>query len=54
MAGKIPGFDSYFRDLTPNNNKRNSWFKEFWEEEFECSYEHDSNRPSCQSFGQNR
>lgn len=30
------GFDEYFTALTLENNRRNVWFAEFWEENFDC------------------
>ncbi|KAG7263556.1 hypothetical protein CRUP_011494 [Coryphaenoides rupestris] len=30
------GFDEYFTGLTLENNRRNVWFAEFWEENFDC------------------
>uniref|UniRef100_A0A8C6MC44 Glutamate metabotropic receptor 7 n=1 Tax=Nothobranchius furzeri TaxID=105023 RepID=A0A8C6MC44_NOTFU len=32
----VPGFDEYFTALTLENNRRNVWFAEFWEENFDC------------------
>ncbi|XP_051164141.1 metabotropic glutamate receptor [Leptopilina boulardi] len=32
----IPKFDKYMASLTPENNKRNPWFGEYWEEVFGC------------------
>nr|XP_046253331.1 metabotropic glutamate receptor 7-like [Scatophagus argus] len=32
----IEGFDEYFTALTLENNRRNVWFAEFWEENFDC------------------
>uniref|UniRef100_UPI003AB0A508 metabotropic glutamate receptor 7-like isoform X1 n=1 Tax=Centroberyx gerrardi TaxID=166262 RepID=UPI003AB0A508 len=32
----IKGFDEYFTALTLENNRRNVWFAEFWEENFDC------------------
>ncbi|XP_067382361.1 metabotropic glutamate receptor 7-like isoform X2 [Channa argus] len=32
----ITGFDEYFTALTLENNRRNVWFAEFWEENFDC------------------
>lgn len=32
----IRGFDEYFTALTLENNRRNVWFAEFWEENFDC------------------
>ncbi|XP_053575730.1 metabotropic glutamate receptor 3 [Bombina bombina] len=30
-------FDKYFKSLNPNNNYRNPWFKDFWQQKFQCS-----------------
>lgn len=32
----IDGFSHYFTNLTPDNNKVNPWFAEYWEEHFQC------------------
>ncbi|KAH7946901.1 hypothetical protein HPB52_005894 [Rhipicephalus sanguineus] len=32
----IPDFDAYMRNLTVENNRRNPWFKEYWEDVFQC------------------
>lgn len=32
----IPDFDEYMIALTPQNNLRNPWFEEFWEDAFAC------------------
>lgn len=37
QSEKIPGFDEYMASLTPENNRRNPWFGEYWEEVFSCS-----------------
>lgn len=31
-----PGFDAYFTSRTLENNRRNVWFAEYWEENFNC------------------
>ncbi|XP_069792358.1 metabotropic glutamate receptor 2 [Narcine bancroftii] len=36
-AYPIKEFATYFVNLTPHNNSRNSWFHEFWEQKFRCS-----------------
>ncbi|RWS06043.1 metabotropic glutamate receptor-like protein, partial [Dinothrombium tinctorium] len=36
QSSKIEEFDKYMKSLTPFNNKRNPWFKEYWEDTFEC------------------
>ncbi|XP_071082339.1 metabotropic glutamate receptor 8-like [Haliotis cracherodii] len=33
----IPEFDEYFLNLKPENNTRNLWFEDYWEEVFDCS-----------------
>lgn len=41
-------FTEYFKKLTPKENKRNPWFSEFWEDEFNCTIDQEvvySNRP---------
>lgn len=32
----FPGFDAYFTSRTLENNRRNVWFAEYWEENFNC------------------
>ncbi|KAM3911817.1 metabotropic glutamate receptor 6-like isoform 1-T2 [Leptodactylus fuscus] len=32
----IDGFDQYFMSRTLENNRRNIWFAEFWEDDFKC------------------
>ncbi|XP_043933412.1 metabotropic glutamate receptor 2 [Protopterus annectens] len=36
-AYPIKEFTTYFRELHPYNNTRNPWFREFWEQRFQCS-----------------
>jgi len=33
---EIDDFDDYYFRLKPNNNSRNPWFQEFWQERFRC------------------
>lgn len=33
----VAAFDWYFTSRTLENNRRNVWFAEFWEETFNCS-----------------
>ncbi|XP_057330958.1 metabotropic glutamate receptor isoform X1 [Microplitis mediator] len=33
----IPSFDDYMQALTPQINKRNPWFGEYWEDVFDCT-----------------
>ncbi|RLU21009.1 hypothetical protein DMN91_007625 [Ooceraea biroi] len=37
QSKKIPGFDDYMESRTPENNRRNPWFGEYWEEVFGCT-----------------
>ena len=32
----MEGFDAYMGSLTPDNNTRNPWFREYWETFFGC------------------
>ncbi|GFS56278.1 metabotropic glutamate receptor 2 [Trichonephila clavipes] len=34
----IQEFDDYFKSLRPSSNSRNPWFKEFWENQFDCVF----------------
>lgn len=34
--GCLSGFDAYFTSRTLENNRRNVWFAEYWEENFNC------------------
>ncbi|KAL4226726.1 Metabotropic glutamate receptor 3 [Mactra antiquata] len=34
----IPSFDTYFKNLKPQHNKRNPWFSEYWEKVHNCRY----------------
>ncbi|CAH1776113.1 unnamed protein product [Owenia fusiformis] len=38
FAQPIEGFEDYFLNLTPENNQRNPWFIEYWEDYFRCKY----------------
>uniref|UniRef100_A0A8W7PNN3 G-protein coupled receptors family 3 profile domain-containing protein n=2 Tax=gambiae species complex TaxID=44542 RepID=A0A8W7PNN3_ANOCL len=38
QANPVIGFEDYFLNLTVINNKRNPWFVEFWENNFQCKY----------------
>ena len=42
----IPAFHDYFMSLTPQNNVRNPWFREFWETAHNCSFKLDPKEPS--------
>lgn len=32
----VPEFDDYMKSLTPDNNLRNPWFEEYWQDTFGC------------------
>ncbi|XP_061772780.1 metabotropic glutamate receptor 3 isoform X1 [Nerophis ophidion] len=36
-ANPVPDFNRYFLSLNPDKNLRNPWFREFWEQKFQCS-----------------
>lgn len=36
-ANPLPEFNRYFLSLDPVKNHRNPWFREFWEQRFQCS-----------------
>ncbi|XP_043980534.1 metabotropic glutamate receptor 3 [Gambusia affinis] len=36
-ANPIPDFNRYFLSLDPVKNHRNPWFRDFWEQRFQCS-----------------
>ncbi|XP_037868564.1 metabotropic glutamate receptor 2 [Bombyx mori] len=38
QANPVRGFKEYFLNLTVENNPRNPWFVEFWEDQFRCRY----------------
>lgn len=38
QATHIPEFDEYFLKLSPQHNKRNPWFREYWETIHSCRY----------------
>ncbi|KPJ05589.1 V-type proton ATPase subunit C [Papilio xuthus] len=38
QAKPVRGFREYFLNLTVENNPRNPWFAEFWEQQFGCRY----------------
>ena len=39
-CGACAGFDEYFTSRSLENNRRNLWFHEFWEEDFNCHLPH--------------
>ncbi|XP_066996149.2 metabotropic glutamate receptor 4 [Anabrus simplex] len=45
QANPVRGFQEYFLSLTVENNRRNPWFVEFWEDHFQCRYPNSSRTP---------
>ncbi|CAA9999959.1 unnamed protein product, partial [Nesidiocoris tenuis] len=45
QANPVVGFEDYFLSLTVDNNKRNPWFIEFWEDHFKCRYPNSTPTP---------
>ncbi|XP_046678588.1 metabotropic glutamate receptor isoform X1 [Homalodisca vitripennis] len=45
QSNPVRGFDQYFMNLTVENNHRNPWFVEFWEDHFQCRYPNSSVTP---------
>ncbi|XP_076261780.1 metabotropic Glutamate Receptor [Rhynchophorus ferrugineus] len=37
QSTNIPEFDAYMTSLTPEENKRNPWFEQYWEDFFQCT-----------------
>ncbi|CAB3408217.1 unnamed protein product [Caenorhabditis bovis] len=37
-APKIPGFRQYYTSLHPENNTQNPWYREFWQQKFNCQF----------------
>ncbi|KAM3956039.1 LOW QUALITY PROTEIN: metabotropic glutamate receptor 2-like [Aphomia sociella] len=45
QANPVRGFREYFLNLTVENNPRNPWFVEFWEDHFRCRYPDSARTP---------
>ncbi|XP_052843537.1 metabotropic glutamate receptor 2 isoform X3 [Drosophila gunungcola] len=45
QANPVRGFEEYFLSLTVENNQRNPWFVEFWEDHFQCRYPGSTSTP---------
>ncbi|CAB3256513.1 unnamed protein product, partial [Arctia plantaginis] len=45
QANPVRGFREYFLNLTVENNPRNPWFVEFWEDQFKCRYKGSARTP---------
>lgn len=43
----IPEYDAYMKNLTVENNERNPWFREYWEDMFQCSVDPDNTSAAC-------
>ncbi|GBM00774.1 Metabotropic glutamate receptor 8 [Araneus ventricosus] len=46
----LEGFDEYFKSLNPHHNLRNPWFKEFWENQFNCVFSKETAARSKREF----
>ncbi|KAG8336087.1 hypothetical protein J6590_053310 [Homalodisca vitripennis] len=53
QANPVTGFDQYFLNLTVENNRRNPWFVEFWEDHFQCRYPGSPATPYNQRYSRN-
>ena len=42
MLNFFAEFDEYMNTLTPEDNERNHWFRDYWEDLFECDIDHRS------------
>ncbi|XP_022654020.1 metabotropic glutamate receptor 5-like isoform X3 [Varroa destructor] len=47
-------FDQYYFGLDPFTNKRNPWFREFWETRFNCSFRNTNSSASNKQTGSSR
>ncbi|KAK4876127.1 hypothetical protein RN001_012549 [Aquatica leii] len=50
QANPVRGFEEYFLNLNVENNQRNPWFVEFWEDHFQCRYPNSSRTPYNQKY----
>uniref|UniRef100_A0A8C9WEZ8 Metabotropic glutamate receptor 3 n=1 Tax=Scleropages formosus TaxID=113540 RepID=A0A8C9WEZ8_SCLFO len=46
-AHPVREFNRYFQRLDPAKNRRNPWFRDFWEQKFQCSLSGDGLRIPC-------
>ncbi|MFT7799317.1 metabotropic glutamate receptor 3 [Arapaima gigas] len=46
-AHPVGEFNRYFQYLNPVNNRRNPWYRDFWEQKFQCSLSGDVGRRPC-------
>lgn len=53
QANPVMGFSDYFLRKTVENNKRNPWFAEFWEDHFKCRYQGELSTPYNQGYQRN-
>lgn len=40
QSKSVPGFDDYMLSLTPDNNQRNPWYGDYWQELHSCLLPH--------------
>ncbi|XP_025988330.1 metabotropic glutamate receptor 2 isoform X2 [Solenopsis invicta] len=53
QANPVKGFEEYFLNLTVENNPRNPWFVEFWEDHFKCRYPNAPRTPYNDEYTRN-
>ncbi|XP_023671892.1 metabotropic glutamate receptor 3 [Paramormyrops kingsleyae] len=46
-AHPVEEFNRYFQYLNPVNNRRNPWYKDFWEQKFQCTLGGEDSRRPC-------
>ncbi|XP_023664733.2 metabotropic glutamate receptor 3-like isoform X1 [Paramormyrops kingsleyae] len=46
-AHPVEEFSRYFQYLDPGKNRRNPWYKDFWEQKFQCSLGGEASRKPC-------
>ncbi|XP_013197238.2 metabotropic glutamate receptor 2-like [Amyelois transitella] len=51
QANPVRGFQEYFLNLTVENNLRNPWFVEFWEDHFRCRVAGSARTPYNTAYG---
>ncbi|XP_065212774.1 metabotropic glutamate receptor 5-like isoform X2 [Planococcus citri] len=53
-ATTVKEFNDYYFSKTVENNQRNPWYKEFWEQHFACKFEPIKNETKCNGTMQRR
>ncbi|XP_030646025.1 metabotropic glutamate receptor 3 [Chanos chanos] len=50
-AYPLPEFNRYFKSLNPLNNHRNPWYRDFWQQKFQCSLTGGASREEGEGAG---